>query len=184
MNRHNGTLLLTLLFLAACGTTQGDLPHFREIATNVVASGQPTALGFQQLKAKYPDREITILKLNFPEEGSDDGARALGMRVLDLGISPRTDKNGLALAAEIFIVPNTTTWTQIGAAVRAIPRIDDQKRLWLIHCVHGDDRTGLVVGYVLHTVLGWSKEDAFREMLRQGYHVGLLGLDYRWLEIP
>jgi hypothetical protein len=178
------SVLLALLFLAACGTTQGDLPHFREIAPNVVASGQPTALGFQQLKAKYPDREITILKLNFPEEGSDDGARVLGMRVLDLGISPRTDKNGLALAAEIFIVPNATIWAQIRAVVRSIPRVDDHKRLWVLHCVHGDDRTNLVAGDVMRTVLGWSKEDAFREMLRQGYHVGLLGLDYRWLEIP
>jgi hypothetical protein len=184
MNRHNGTLLLTLLFLAACATTQSDLPNFREIAPNVAASGQPTVLGFQQLQTKYPNREITILKLNFPEEGSDDGARARGMRVLDLGINPRTDANGVAVVAEVFIVPDGKVWVAIENAIREIPVSDDGKRFWLIHCVHGNDRTGLVVAYALHTVFGWSKTAALREAVRQGYHLGLVGLDLRWLSVP
>ena len=40
----------------------------------------------------------------------------------------------------------------------------------LIHCQHGKDRTGLVIGLIRVLHQGWKPEDAFREMLKYGYN--------------
>lgn len=50
----------------------------------------------------------------------------------------------------------------------------------LIHCKHGQDRTGLIIGE-LRISKGWDKEDAWNEMLDKGFHPILLGLTlYFW----
>lgn len=50
-----------------------------------------------------------------------------------------------------------------------------------VHCEHGHDRTGLVIGqYRVHKD-GWTKSQAWDEMLKMGYHEVLLGLtEYFW----
>ena len=60
----------------------------------------------------------------------------------------------------------------------------------LVHCEHGEDRTGLIIG--LHRVLNekWKPEDAYDEMLRYGFHPILFNLknyfddktDYKYFE--
>lgn len=46
-----------------------------------------------------------------------------------------------------------------------------------VHCKHGQDRTGLVIG--LERVLDehWDPQAAFDEMVRIGFHTGFIGLD-------
>jgi len=51
----------------------------------------------------------------------------------------------------------------------------------LVHCKHGQDRTGLIIGE-LRLSKGWDKDDAWGEMLDKGFHPILLGLTiYFWL---
>jgi hypothetical protein len=46
-----------------------------------------------------------------------------------------------------------------------------------VHCLHGEDRTGLVIGLERVFVEGWSPESAWKEMLAFGFHTFYLGLD-------
>lgn len=51
-----------------------------------------------------------------------------------------------------------------------------------VHCKHGQDRTGLVIG--LERVLGehWAPADAYAEMLAIGFHPAFLGLNHYFEE--
>lgn len=52
----------------------------------------------------------------------------------------------------------------------------------LIHCEHGQDRTGLVVA-LWRIAQGWTKEDAYKEMMENRFHLILLGLDKAWYDL-
>lgn len=51
-----------------------------------------------------------------------------------------------------------------------------EKRV-LVHCLHGQDRTGLVCGLYLRSK-GLTRSEAFENMLENGFHPFLLGLSY------
>ena len=46
-----------------------------------------------------------------------------------------------------------------------------------IHCKHGQDRTGVIVGLYRFHVDGWASHAAYDEMLKFGFHPILKGLD-------
>lgn len=47
----------------------------------------------------------------------------------------------------------------------------------LLHCKHGEDRTGMMVGLFRVFIQGWTPQDAYREMLDKGFHPILYALD-------
>jgi protein tyrosine/serine phosphatase len=47
--------------------------------------------------------------------------------------------------------------------------VDPQRQPIFVHCLHGADRTGMVVAVYRVVVEGWSKEEALREMTLGGY---------------
>jgi tyrosine-protein phosphatase SIW14 len=52
----------------------------------------------------------------------------------------------------------------------------------LVHCRHGEDRSGLVIG-MFRRSQGWTKAQAWKEMIDYGFHWYLLGLTfYFWVE--
>jgi protein tyrosine/serine phosphatase len=51
----------------------------------------------------------------------------------------------------------------------------------LVHCTHGQDRTGLVVGVYRVKHDGWSKDKAWDEMVHHDFHQELVGLVEFWL---
>ncbi len=62
-------------------------------------------------------------------------------------------------------------------ARKDILTVIDQARFWLfkghsvlIHCLHGQDRTGIVIAAYRIKYQGWSVEDAVKEMNAYGFH--------------
>ena len=49
-----------------------------------------------------------------------------------------------------------------------------------IHCEHGQDRTGLIVGCRRVWLDGWTKTNAWNEMIAAGFHPALHGLASFW----
>ena len=47
----------------------------------------------------------------------------------------------------------------------------------LVHCYHGEDRTGVVIGLERVFIEKWAPANAYNEMLAHGFHRILLGLD-------
>lgn len=142
------------------------IPNFQTVDAGFYRGGQPDMEGFAFLLEHEHDNQnhFMILKLNTTTEGDDNFARGIGITVVDfpitfeqqIGIEP-IDMNGLE--RDIKFLPH------YGA---------------MIHCSHGQDRTGLAVA--MHRVLidGWTKEAAEKEMLDNGFHKELVGLWFAW----
>jgi hypothetical protein len=114
----------------------------------------------------------TVVKLNTESEGSDKGGRALGFAVHDYAIPPIGDGPILQEIAGIFERPNMgkiEEAMEIAAAGNC-----------LVHCTHGEDRTGLVCGIYRVRYDGWSTKEAWDEMIALGYHPEFIGLDRAW----
>lgn len=164
------TGLLLAAALAGCASAASTdtvkiIPNFREVAPGVFRGGQPTPEGWAYLKSKGVK---TVIKLNFKEEGDDAEAVRLGMELIDCSGPPSELKN-------MFSSPKPE------ALRRAVAVLADLKaRPVYVHCLHGQDRTGLVIG--LHRVLneGMSKQAAWVEMRRNGFHRSLRGLRSFW----
>ena len=69
--------------------------------------------------------------------------------------------------------------TYLNAILGAIKQV--RSGAVLVHCQHGEDRTGLIVAAYRVAACGWTKEAAMAEALRFGYHGYLnFGLNKTW----
>ena len=153
-------------WLAGCAHTPvltSGIPHLLQVnkPSNVWRSGQPPAT--TEAWAAIQGRGVTnVVQLDELTEGSDSMALLIGIQIQHFPIS---------LWAQTVGRPNDVL---MHMAVRAIT--------WntLIHCVHGNDRTGLLVA-LWRLSQGWSKADAQAEMWANGFS-GEPGLLAYWLE--
>ena len=151
---------MTATLLVGCGTV--SIPHRHNVTSNIIRGGQPTSEGWQQL---YKEGVRTVVKLN---EGTDNEAEQLGMTVIYLPINTWE---------QILTKPKLET---IDSAVGALIIAEDTERKLYVHCTHGQDRTGLVVGAFRVASQNWTKEQAYKEMRAIGFHPYLLGLYWYW----
>jgi len=169
-------VVLCIMNLVACSTLPRQdvtgtnaaargVPNFRIVDSGVYRGGQPTTEGWTYLKSLGIK---TVVKLDLECEGSDVEATNLGMAVVDASGPPSDITN-------VFEAPPRE---RIRLAVQTL---EDEGR-WpiYVHCLHGQDRTGLVVGLfrVLHD--HYTKSKAFKEMLDNNFHWEFLGLLDYW----
>jgi protein tyrosine/serine phosphatase len=166
---------LWLSVLAACSSTtyQHNIPNLVEVRPRLWRSGQPISLDswkyLQNLGAKH------VVKLNFESEGSDDAAQILGMTVYVLSIQPKGDADLFDALENTFVHPDPGKLYEAGDILEK-----HQNEGVLVHCTHGWDRTGLVIGRERVLLEDWTKERAYREMLDRGFHPYLHGLQESW----
>ncbi|MEO6568491.1 MAG: hypothetical protein ABIO94_06975, partial [Opitutaceae bacterium] len=122
--------------------------------------GQPTTEGWRHLKSLGVKWDV---KLNPERQSSDAEAEAHGIQIIYLPIS---------WVHEILAKPARMT---LAAAVSALTRTNT-----FVHCEHGEDRTGLVVGAYRVMIEHWTKHAAYQEMKAHGFHPLLLGLYRSW----
>jgi len=153
-----------LLSLSGCASVAPPhgIPNFSQVTTGVWRGGQPTAAGWEYLKSLGVKWDV---KLNSEHEASDDGAKANGIEVIYLPIT---------LVQQTIGKPKATT---LNAAVSALERTGT-----FVHCQHGQDRVGLVVGAYRVKVEHWTKIAAYQEMQAHGFHPMLRGLYWSWQE--
>lgn len=178
------SLILSLAFLCGCAKTTlapHGIPNLALVEPGVWRGGQPTDEGWKWLK----DHNVkTVVKLNTESEGSDEPAeRFYGMTVWRLP---------LTVAQQLGV--GTIPKDYFTDAIAAFPLPEDQRSLFgiptnqplngnvFIHCLHGEDRTGLFVA--CYRVQGhqehWTKAAAEKEMLDHGFHKILHGLWEYW----
>lgn len=150
-----------------------NIPNLRQVKPGLWRSGQPkTVFDWQYLRSLGITRAI---KLNFETEYSDSAARIAGITSYVMSVQPEGDKDIISDITNTFVRPNPTT---IEEAEKAI----DPSIVTLVHCTHGQDRTGYLIGRYRVNSEGWSKEDAYLEMLKYGFHPELHGLHEAWEE--
>jgi protein tyrosine/serine phosphatase len=165
-------ILLVLGLLTACTKVPSvhGISNYLVVEKGIIRGGQPSTLEeWQWLKNLGVTDD---LKLNFDSEASDTQASQVGIEVHTLSVEP----SGLF---HTFDRPDQTRLDQAENLLES----RDQK-IYFVHCEHGEDRTGLVIGRYLHLTQHWLKDDVYRYMLRTHFHPELLGLKKAWDETP
>jgi len=180
-------LALVLATSDACSPTQYNMgiPNLVQVDACVWRSGQPQKS--EQWRALKALGITHVAKLNFEAEATDDGARALGLQVQSFSIEPRGDLDPFDNLAHTFIRPDPKLVAAADAYIsRFAPTMASgglpfcpQGKV-LVHCTHGQDRTGFAVGRYRVLVHHMSKEAAYREMKAHHFHSSLHGIADAW----
>jgi Tyrosine phosphatase family len=161
MTRLAPLFLAALLGCAGTYPTPPPLPthdsyrlaRFDRVADGVYRSSQPTAAQFRELTRRYGIR--SVIKLNHGYEPVPPGVFLI-YRPLDPFYEPSP------------------------AELRALlDEIDGAPKPLLIHCTHGEDRTGLIVA-LYRMRHGASVDAAYTDMIRHRFHP-YSGLWRAWL---
>ena len=171
MNYKLWLVLILQVMLVGCASSPiAGVSNFHVVSHHIYRGGQPTPDGWKALQTLGVK---TVIRLDFPAEGANDEEQIavldLKMKVVDASGSPSTlfDKGQAPTPEKIRL---------------AIERLGDRSLQPIyVHCLHGQDRTGLIVGFyrVLHD--HYSKEEAYQEMLDYGFHPDLFpGLVKVW----
>lgn len=126
-----------------------ELPNFHEVHPFLYRSGEPSQDGMKKLK----DLGVkTIIDLRAPSERKFDEEKV----AKDLGIK------------YIMMVMTSAAPTQayVDTFLKTVneAKADKSKGNVLVHCAHGSDRTGCMVGIWRVTQEDWSYDDAYAEM--------------------
>lgn len=155
--------LAATLYACSPTTYTRGVPNLEQVEPGLWRSGQPTtATEWAYLKSIGVRH---VVKLNYDHEGTDDLARAAGLDVHVLSIHPDT--------LDVFAPIDAH---KVYAALRVIIAGGGV----LVHCTHGQDRTGLIVG--LWRIAGdyWTAKRAYAEMLAHHFHPALVDLSEYW----
>lgn len=157
---------------------QSLIPHFRQVSASIYAGGNPTnSSNGAGLNALMNSGIYTMINL----QGADIDNSFYGWvnSLRQKGDFPAAvenerliwEFNGLQwfnfpLNSHVPVTPEMDL--EIRGALAALGAATPEKPAY-IHCEHGADRTGLVVA--LHRVvhLGWSKEEAYAEWVKNGH---------------
>ena len=163
-NLFHALAFTALCLVASCATQTNspsgpsDIPNLQQVEPGIFRSGQPTTPA-QWVYVRDTLHATNIIKLNTVEEGADNVPS--GMHVYSFPITTMQ---------QMVEGPNPTDMKMALALVGPGT---------LIHCEHGQDRTGLLVGlYRLQE--GWGKDAAFLEMKTNKFHTVLHGLNEFW----
>lgn len=172
-----------LLALVACSATRytAGVPNLAEVSPSVYRSGQVTTdEGWDTVAQLAAGRMIHVVKLDFDVEGSDAAVAVRGWDLRYLPIEPEGDQDAWDDAASSFKEPDEAT---VVAALTTLGycRLHATTDFCLVHCTHGQDRTGYVVGRYRVQKQGWSTHAAYAEMIQRGFHWELVGLMIAWL---
>lgn len=170
-----GLVAVLIVFgtLMGCSPTimTHGIPNFAQVKPGLWRGGQPTSSEswayLQSLGVKH------VVKLNMDSEGDDYAAMLYGMELHALGIQPEGDKDIFDNISNTFVRPDPVRIQTALDLIRAGGGV-------FAHCVHGQDRTGLVIAESRVLQDGWTKSQARVEMLRYGYHPLLHGLEETW----
>jgi tyrosine-protein phosphatase SIW14 len=139
--------------------------NFAQVSPHpIYRGGQPSRDGWLYLKSLGVK---TVVKLNCPDEGIDDHP---DFNIIDCHMPPKD-------FWQAFGKPDPADVARAVAALR-----DSPKGPFYVHCLHGQDRTGLVVGEFRVLNDGWTTDQAYAEMMQHGFHPELIDLLRTWEE--
>jgi protein tyrosine phosphatase (PTP) superfamily phosphohydrolase (DUF442 family) len=152
------SVLILILAVVCCTASPGaapgrnkDLPNFHSVAPGVWRGAAPTQAGLRQLKAMGIDT------------------------VVDLRIAPKTVKQEHAYVTSLgmhFVnLPmsgDPPTSRQVDTLMALLRQAPQQKVF--VHCQHGADRTGCMIGIYRVTQCGWPYSQAYAEMRKYGFN--------------
>jgi protein tyrosine/serine phosphatase len=117
-----------------------------------------------------------------PDENGLREAQSLGIHtIIDLQESPHQDPVTSDTQGMIFErIPQYAWWIEDQNIAKFLSLVKNEKNgPFLVHCLHGSDRTGVACAMYRIVIQGWIKKDAIDEMKHGGY-----GFHPVWMNIP
>jgi len=133
------------------------LPNFAVVAPGIYRGAAPTPDGLAQLKKMGV---VHVIDLRIERKGQDEEAAAAKRRGLDL--------------TRIRMGREAPTEKQVKEFMDIIRQA--KTKPVFVHCQHGADRTGAMIGIYRAVDCGWNFEDIWKEMRRYGFKTYLAEL--------
>ncbi len=139
---------------------QNAIPNFLQVTNNLFRGGRPNTGDLATLKSEKSITTVINLENKMPLVDQENKiATDLGLKFIsspmDAAVRP-TDKQVNQILADLQDASNEPIF---------------------IHCHHGQDRSGLIIGLYRVEVQGWTPAKAYQEMLDNGFHSNLVALD-------
>ena len=161
--------LIAFVFLFFSGLTQADIPRFKEVHPHLYRGGQPTERAdYRELKAMGIRTILNLRETPFDVAVEQKIAHELDLNFFHIPTSSilAPPKRDMKLALEIINNP--------------------QYQPVFLHCRHGKDRTGMVVGLYRVYFDKWTAERGYEEMVDHGfgqYYLGLSGFYWTFAKL-
>lgn len=126
---------------------KADLPNFHQVHDFLFRGGEPSTAGVKDLSNQGIKTIIDLRAAGKRTEDEAALAKSLGMRYINL---PMSDK--------------APTEAQVATFVQTVEAGRDCHEPVFVHCAHGSDRTGCMVGIWRVTHDNYSYNDAYKEM--------------------
>jgi len=166
-----------VLACAACSpmTYSHGVPNLAQVNASVWRSGQINSLeGWKYIQSVAGLKHVHVITVDGVD--GDVIAEQLGIDVHRLPIQPRGDQDIFDDVESVFVQPAAGSITEAEKLLTSASPND----VWLVHCTHGQDRTGLVIGIYRVGHDGWTKDRAYVEMIAHNFHPELHGLHEFW----
>lgn len=143
-----------------------EIPHFAQVTGQISRGGRPNQKDLQEL---FQNKYKLIINL-------ENNAVAIAQEnrwAHDIGMQD------ISIPMEWRVPPSDQQIDEILALLS-----DESHHPVFIHCKHGQDRTGLLIGLYRVLVQQWSPEKAYNEMVELGFHPEYTALtDYFWKRV-
>lgn len=142
------------------------MSYLTQVDARVWRGSRPEPSDFPLIRGKFG----TVISLEGAEEDRKEMAELAPVRVISQTISfPEIYFSGIPLLRL--------------SAITSLPLLEGVKKPVLIHCQHGEDRTGLIVAAYRVQSNGLTLDEAWEEALQFGYRDWLnFGLNRTWGE--
>lgn len=124
-----------------------DLPNFHSVHSFLYRGGEPTKKGMEQLQEKGVKTVIDLRAKSARTDAEEAIAHEMGMRYINLPMSAKAP-----------------TEAQLTTYMKAVDEAKANNAPVFLHCAHGSDRTGCLVGIWRVSRDDYSYNDAYKEM--------------------
>jgi tyrosine-protein phosphatase SIW14 len=163
LSRPLGVFLFSLT-LTAGAQAANPIPNFVNVEPGLYRGGTPGAAGIAELQALGVRTIVNLDDRSGPNREELAEATAAGIREIQVPMSG-------------FFAPSNAR------ANRALAALEDPSlRPVFVHCAHGQDRTGLIMGLYRVEAEKWAPAQAYAEMLQLGFHPLLFPLNHYFEE--
>lgn len=130
------------------------LPNFHKVTDYLYRGGEPSPEGMHQLQKMGVK---TLIDLRAKTEAAHDEeqlAKKLGMKYINMTMTSEAP-----------------TKNQVETLLATIDSAKEKNEPVLVHCAHGSDRTGCMIGIWRVTRDNWAYDDAYKEMRKYWFGV-------------
>lgn len=131
---------------------EDDVPNFKHVSPSLLRGGQPSERGFLHLKELGVKTIVNLRNERWMIRSESELVASLGLKYISIPLSP-------------FAEPQIA---EINDFLEVLE--DKDNHSVFVHCLHGCDRTGVMISLYRMTTHGWTIRQAYEEMLELGFH--------------